>query len=372
MRIGIDTTPLTGGRTGVGHFLYYQVKHMLRLEPALAWRYFASGRRAPVLDGLSGFDRGRYVPLPTRVMYGVWTALRNPPVDTLLGGLDVFHAANYFLPPVRNARRVLTIYDLAFLRVPEWCSPKIVGPFSRQVPRFVRRADAILTCSEASKRDIVALLQVPPERITVAHGAVDELFQPTGREAARVRVAREHGIHERFVLFVSTLEPRKNVVGLLQAFAKLARVVPHQLVLIGGEGWGVPPVAELAAKLGIADRVVRMGYLPSHADLAAFYSAADCFVLPSWYEGFGLPVLEAMTCGCPVVTSPVSSMPEVAGDAAQYADPADPDAIAGVVLGVLGDADLRARMAQAGRARAARFTWEACARTTLDVYRSLA
>ena len=372
MQIIIDATPLTQHRSGVGYFLYCQLQAAQRIGADWTWRYLASGLRPPVLDGLDGFAGGRYLPLPTRVLYTLWDTLRVPHADSLAGGGGIFHATNYFLPPVRHAKRVLTIYDLAFLRSPAWCSPKIVGPFSRNVPRFAREADAIVTCSEASRQDIVELIGVPPEKVTVCYGAADAALAPLPREAAHKAVAATYDLRPPYILFVSTREPRKNIVGLLRAFRRVARLVPHRLVFVGGAGWGLPPVEKMAADLGIADRVTVLGYVPTHEALAALYSAADLFVLPSWYEGFGLPVLEAMTCGCPVVTSPVASLPEVAGDAAQYADPGEPEAIAAAMLAVLGNSALRARMSEAGRIQARKFTWEASARALLDVYRGLA
>jgi glycosyltransferase involved in cell wall biosynthesis len=372
MQIAIDVTPLTPHRSGVGYFLHYQLQALQRAGTDFTWRFLASGLHRPALDGLDGFAGGRYLPMPTRMLYTLWDTLRYPRADSLAGGADIFHATNYYLPPVRCAKRVLTIYDLAFLRSPGWCSPKVVGPFSQNVPRFAREADAIVTCSEASKQDIVELIGVAPEKVTVCHGAADTALVPMPRDAAKKKVMADHGLREPYILFVSTREPRKNVVGLLRAFKRVARLAPHQLILVGGPGWGLPPIEKMTAEMGIADRVKVLGYVPTHEALAALYGAADLFVLPSWYEGFGLPVLEAMTCGCPVVTSPVASLPEVAGDAAQYADPGEPEAIAAAMLAVLGDRALRARMAEAGHAQARKFTWEASANALLGVYRGLA
>lgn len=374
MRVGIDVSPLTCARTGVGHYVHYLLKHLLLASDGCAFRAFSSGWGGIDLGGLpeSGFESHRHLPLPTRALYQLWKATGRPRVDALLGGVDVFHATNYFLPPVRTARRVLSIYDLAFLKVPHLCSPKIVGPFARNVPRFAREADAILTCSEATKRDLVELLDLPFEKITVAYGAVDDGFAPVPRDQAAKELEESHGLRGPFVLFVSTLEPRKNIEGLLRAFAAIKDELPHQLVLVGAAGWGLDKLPGLLAELGLEKRVTRVGYVPGHQDLARFYGAADAFVFPSLYEGFGLPVVEAMTCGCPVITSDRSSLPEVAGDAAEYVNPDDPGAIAEAMRRVLGDTDRRAGMCDRGLAQAKRFHWQECAQTTLDVYRRAA
>ncbi len=372
MRVGIDVSPLTLARTGVGQYTHALLRQLLRLGDGTEFRGLSSGLGAMDAAALEGLAAHRHVRVPTRALYQAWSCLRWPKADRLIGGVDVYHATNYFLPPTSTARRVVTIYDLAFLRVPALCSPKIVGPFSRGVRRFAREADAILVCSEATRRDVVELLEVPEQKTAVAHGAVDEDFVPVPRDEAARILAGRYGIETPFLLFVSTIEPRKNVPGLLRAFARVSDEFPHQLVLIGGTGWNSEDVDPLIAELGIASRVRRMGYLPNRRDLPLFYSAADCFVFPSFYEGFGLPVLEAMTCGCPVVTSKRSSLPEVAGDAAAYADPEDVESIAGAVRAVLADASRRDAMRVQGLSQAQRFSWEHCARVTMEMYRRLA
>ena len=375
MRVGIDISPLTADRTGVGTYTYELLKHLLleagRAGPAFSG--FASGMGGLDLRELAGpaspgFEGIRRLRVPTRLLYKLWSATGRPRVDDLLGGVDVYHATNYFLPPVRRARRIATFYDLAFLRAPDLCSPKIVGPFAKGVPRFAREADAILTCSESSKRDIAELCGVAPEKVTVAYGAVGEDVRPVPRDEAAALVKREYGIDGPYVLFVSTIEPRKNVGGLIRAFAEVAKEFPHTLVLAGGAGWNVDGVEGMAETLGLGDRVRFTGYVREGRHLPALYSAADVFVLPSFYEGFGLPVLEAMTCGCPVITANNSSLPEVGGDAAVYVEAGEVDDIARALCEVLGDEAKRRSMAERGVAQARRFSWASSARTVLDLY----
>lgn len=371
MRVGIDITPLAGIRSGVGHFLYYQLTHLLRLASEDCFSAFSSGLHRCSTESLPGLGAHRHVPIPTRGLYAMWSRLGWPAVDRLLGGVDVYHATNYFLPPAAAARRVLTIYDLTFLRRPDLCSPKIVGPFRRKAPRMASEADAILTCSQASRRDIVELLGVPEERVRVAYGAADDQLGPVPRDEAQRTVEKRFGVTAPFALFAGTIEPRKNVSGLLRAFAHVAPKTPHTLVLVGSMGWQPEPIGKTIRDLGLGTRVKWLGYLPRHADLAMFYSAADAFVFPSFYEGFGLPVLEALACACPVVTSNVSSLPEVAGDAALYVDPDDDGDIAAKLLNVLTNESLRESLPKRARAQAARFSWDDCARETLACYRSL-
>lgn len=371
MRIGIDVSPLTLQPTGVGAYTAAVIRHLLPLAVDAEVLGLSSGLRSMDGAALAGLAAHRHLPVASRLLYQCWSWTRWPKVDRLLGGVDVFHATNYFLPPVASARRVLTVYDLAFLKMPELCSPKIVGPFSSNVRRFCRESDAILTCSAASKRDIVECCGVAPGRIEVAYGAVDEAFFAVGKDEAKARIARDYGIEGPFLLFVGTIEPRKNVAGIVRAFARIAGEIPHTLVLAGGLGWKSEPLDELIEGLGIGGRIRRTGYVRDRADLPAFYSAAEAFIFPSFYEGFGLPVLEAMACGCPVITANTSSLPEVAGEAALYVEPGDTEGLVERLLQLLGDEALRKSLAEKGRLQARKFSWEAAARVTLDTYRKL-
>jgi glycosyltransferase involved in cell wall biosynthesis len=372
MRVGIDVGPATITRTGVGNYCFYLVKHLLRLGPECCELVgFSSGLAKVELGDLHGYLRHLHVPVPTRVLYKSWSLLKSPKVDRLLGGVDVYHATNYFLPPTHSARRVVTIHDLAFLAVPELCSPKIVGPFSKGIRGFAHSADAILAYSESTKRDIVRLLGVAPEKVTVAPLAVDEEFAPLTKETASARLETRYAIRPPFLLFVGTLEPRKNVCGLLKGFARVARDIPHKLVLVGSLGWNTREIFRVIDHLGLGDRVILPGFVPQ-CDLPAFYCAANAFVFPTLYEGFGLPLLEALTCGCPVITYNNSSVPEVTGGAALYVEDTGEEALAEAIRRIIEDNELRTRLVAAGREHAGKFSWDACARSTLDVYRRLA
>lgn len=369
MRIGVDITPLSGQATGVGRYTRHMLAGVIALAEGFLFKGLSSGLRHPDTAGIS--LSSLHIPLPTRLLYKWWGTAAYPQADRLLGGVDIYHATNYFLPPVARARRVLTIYDLAFLIEPAWASPRIVGPFSKLIHRFAHQADAVITCSKASKSDIVRLLGVPESSVHVACGAAVVPPVLPGKEAAGARAAALLGFKGPFMLFVGTLEPRKNISGLLRAFAGAAPAIPHRLVLAGRPGWNMEMIDAEIASLGLSGRVARTGYVAS-ADLAALYRAADAFLFPSHYEGFGLPVLEAMANGCPVITSLSSSLPEVAGDAALFAAPEDTATLAAAIERLAEDEPLRDALREKGRARARMFTWEECAGATLDVYRSLA
>ncbi len=371
MRIGFDVSPLTPARTGVGNYCYYLLKHLLDLPGGHEMLGFATGRRGLDLGSLEGRLPVRHWRAPTRAIYALWNWAGRPRVDAALGGVDVYHATNYYLPPVRSAKTVVTVHDLAFLVRPELCSPRITRPFARGIGRFCRRAGAIMAYSEATRRDLVERLGVTAAKVTVAPMAVDEAFAPMSREAAETVLRERFGVAPPFLLYVSTLEPRKNVPGLLEAFARVKDRIPHNLVLVGSVGWNADPIFETIARLGLQDRIIRPGFV-RHLELPAFYCAASAFVFPTYYEGFGLPLLEALTCGCPVVTSDNSSVPEVTGGAALYSGADDHTAIADNILRVLEDGALRADLAARGKAHAAQYAWRDCAATTLNVYQTLA
>lgn len=373
LRVGIEVSAVTTRPTGVGTYIREILRESLRqTRPDEALLGFSSGLGEIDAAALAGLAAHRHLRLPTRGLYQVWNAARRPRVDRLLGGVDVYHATNFFLPPVQRARRLLTVYDLTFLRHPAWCSPKIVGPFSRHIHRFVHEADAVLTCSEASRQDIATLLDCPADKVHVAYGAPDAMFRPHDPAEARARVAARHGLRAPYVLFVSTLEPRKNLDGLLRAFAQVQRETPHTLVLVGAEGWNQEPVDAMIARHGLAERVQRLGYVQDRAELPWLYAGADAFVLPSFYEGFGIPVLEAMACGCPTIATRRASLPEAGGDAVEYVDPDDPADIARGLLRVLHDSGHAEALRARGLAQAARFTWGDAAARVLALYRELA
>ncbi|GMU94365.1 MAG: glycosyl transferase [Candidatus Hydrogenedentota bacterium] len=383
MKIGFDISPLTRRRSGVGNYCHHLLKALLGLDETLEVKGLAVCTRPLDLAVFRSNLKSTHLPVPTRAMYWMWSALGRPNADSLLGGVDVYHATNYFLPPTRRAKRVLTIHDVSFRKCPEYCSPKIVGVFSSRVAGFARESDAVLADSESTRKDIIELLEVPGERVHAVHLAADERFRPVRLSEARREVREAFGIDGPYVLFVGTVEIRKNIAGLVEAFDRIKREVPHRLVVAGALGWNIErdlmgrllasraTIVEPAAGQSLGpDRLVYLEYV-SDDHLPALYGAADAFVFPSFYEGFGLPVLEAMACGCPVITSTNSSLPEVGGDAAEYCEANDVESIANVMRHVLDNRALRDQMSQRGLARAAAFSWRATAEQTLAVYRSV-
>lgn len=281
---------------------------------------------------------------------------------------DLLHAPAFVTPVASPCPIVVNIHDTTYLTLP---TDPLWGLYARAFTALaVRRASAILTLSESSKRDIVGHYRVSPDRVVVVPLGVHPRFRPLDKAEARAVVAQKYGLAAPFVLFVSALEERKNVPTLLRAFAQFKRTPAGQaarLALVGKPGGAWPEIQRGVADLGLASEVVCLGHAPTD-DLPLFYSAAAVFAFPSLYEGFGIPVAEAMACGTPVITSNVSSLPEVGGDAALYVDPHDVDGLAAALGRVLGDAALRDALSARGLVQAARFTWDEVARQTVAVY----
>jgi glycosyltransferase involved in cell wall biosynthesis len=292
--------------------------------------------------------------------------LRRPSFEKRLPPGRIYHATEHLLPRL-NRRSVLTVHDLIFERYPQHHTWKNRFFLKLGMPLFVRAADAIIAVSRHTKRDIIELYGAPAQKIHVIYEGIDERFSPV--DAAGVEAVRQKYTIERpYLLMVGTLEPRKNHVAALHALARLkADGFPHCLVIAGGHGWLFDPIQSLVGELQLTPDVIFTGRVPDE-DLPALYSGADSFLMPSLYEGFGFPVLEAMACGTPVVCSNVSSLPEVAGDAALLVDPEHEDALAQAVGRVLADPELSAQLRCSGEVQAARFRWIDCAEATVALY----
>ncbi len=395
MRIGIDYTAAVRQGGGIGRYTRELIGALLALPTAHQYTIFAAVGGLPrahwrrELDRLHTISHSpfamrhspfairnspfviRTLPLSDDWLARLWQRLRLPvPVGAVTGPLDLFYSPDFVLPPTRRGTRtLLTVHDLSFLHYPEHFVPKLVQYLTQVVSRSAARADLVLADSEATRSDIIASLGVAPARIEVLYGGVDSRFcpQPDPGEAERLRA--RYGLDERpYVLSVGTVQPRKNYVRLIKAFAQL-RASRLQLVIAGGMGWLYQDILAEAEKH--AGSVRLLGFVDD-GDLPALYRNASLLAFPSLYEGFGLPVLEAMACGVPVICSDVSSLPEVAGDAALLVDPLATAGLTEALARVLEDAGLRRQMISKGLAQAARFTWEQAARQLLGSFDALA
>lgn len=376
MRIGIDCrtvlSPGVGEQAGVGHYTYYLLKNLLRLDRDNHYVLFFDSRmkNRSEFQGknvtVTAFPFSQYRKFLPFVYSHMLIA-----AQLLRHRLDVYHSPANVVPLTYLKTSVITVHDLAIYRNPAWFPTQV---FSTRllVPQSVKRARRIIAVSQSTRKDLRDLFSVPARKISVIPEGVDVKLLPLKDRTVDVR--RKYKLPERYLLFVGTLEPRKNVPHLVRAFGALARQPKYRdvgLVLAGAWGHKGSEVFEEIAEQNLKARVWYLGYLPHNEKLNAL-KQATAFVFPSLYEGFGLPVLEAMALGTPVVTSRVSSLPEVAGTAALLVDPEDTGELTRALGRVLDSAGLRARLVSAGRAQAAKFSWAATARATLAVYRDVA
>ena len=375
MRVGINAHLLSFGQTYRGAGISRYIRNLLaHLSEALGEddaTVFLADRRLPP-DLAAGKLEWAFSPLPTarppvRILWEQVLA----PAECLRRRLHVLHSAAYVQPLLCPCRSVLTIHDLSFLLMPEAFRPGNRVYLTTLTRLSARRADRIIAVSESTRRDAVRLLGVPPEKVTVVHHGVEPEFRPIRDPDVLAAFRRRRGLPEAYILFVGTLEPRKNVPTLLRAYAQARREfgVSQRLVVAGGKGWRYAPTLRLVEELGLRDDVLFPGFVPLH-ELPLWYNGASLFVYPSRYEGFGMPLLEAMACGTPVVTSRCSSLPEVVGDAGVLVEPDAVADLATALARVLGDGDYRADLSSRGLARAAGFSWDKATRQTVGVYRS--
>ncbi len=284
---------------------------------------------------------------------------------------DLFHGLAFVAPLAAACPTVITVHDLSFLRFPGAFRPLNRTYLRLMTVAATRRAAAVIAVSESTRQDVIRLCGVPAANVvTVPNGVTDE-FCPAEPEAVE-EFRQRHGLPSRYVLFLGTLEPRKNLVRLVDAYALWRRRerLPIKLVIAGGKGWYYEQIFARVQERGLAEDVIFPGFVPA-SELPWWYRAAECFIYPSVYEGFGLPVLEAMACGTPTITSTTSSLPEVAGDAALLVDAEDTAGLADALAHVLGDPILAQDLKQRGMRRAAAFSWAHTAAATAQVYRTV-
>lgn len=307
----------------------------------------------------------RRLPLPERALNILWHRLPvSLPVELLAGtGFQAYHAPNFALPLSNAVRRVVTVHDLTFLRYPDGAVPSLRSFLLRAVPLSVRRATHVIADSEATKADLVDWLKVDAGKISVVYAGVDERFGSVTDAATLEAVRTKYGLQRPFILGLGTLEPRKNFTGLIRAFGR-ARLTGHELVIAGRQGWLFEPI--LAAARNTPG--VRMLGFVDDADLPALYALASVYCLPSHYEGFGIPCIEAMACGTPVVCSDRPCLPEIVGDAALIVSPDNEEALIDALRRAALDGTVRQNLVARGRARAQDFPWSRGGAALLKVY----
>lgn len=405
MRIGFDITVLYVAEAGVFYYTYNLIRALLGedreneyllldyypihggwKEPTEAWELSAPNAQVVRRHGLRHRRLADWEPmrrgvlrsagdLLDRALFRPWSrgaeAVMRRRLMPALDGVDVFHSSDVLLWRQPGALNVITIYDLTALLFPEYHTARNRELQERKHLFAQGGADVVIAISEATKRDVVTHLNVPAERVQVVYGGVEAAMRPIEDSEVLARALAPLGLDPGgYILHVGTIEPRKNLVRLVEAYSlarEAARSAFPRLALVGAKGWDFEEVFERVEALGLQDQVLFTGRVGR--DLLPFvYNGAVLFVYPSLYEGFGLPVLEAMACGVPVIASNVSSLPEIVGEAGVLVDSTETEQLANMIAGLLGDRERRLELRAVGLERAGRFSWQRAARETLKVY----
>lgn len=364
MRIGFDARMAHYSTAGIRRYIYGLLGGLMCADRENRYTVFQSRKDRNIPQQPSNF-RTRFLWTPC---HNRWEQLALP-VELSFTRLDVFHSPDFIPPFRRRCRSVITVHDLAFLHYPEFLTED-ARRYYGQIHVAVKSADAIIAVSQNTRKDLVEMVNAPPGKVHVVYEAPSALYRPLDQNAGGMP-GSIHALPQPFLLFVGTLEPRKNLPALLRAMVKIKAERGDRtplLVIAGKKGWLYQETLDLITTLGLSKNTFLFGPA-SPEELLWLYHLAEMMILPSVYEGFGLPVIEAMACGTPVVCSRVSSLPEVAGDAAVLVEPQDTDALASAICRVLDDTALRVGMRKAGLDQAARFDWLSTARDTVAVYR---
>lgn len=379
MRIAIDYTSAITQGAGIGRYTRGIVDALVELHSGDTFLLFSAAAPTPArpfphdsavearVIGFAGQAIG------DRRMTILWHRLRLPlPVEMIAGRADVMHGPDFTLPPALAMPRVVTIYDLAYLTHPQYAAPSLARYLSVVVPRSLRRADAVIAISERTAADLVTYYAAPRERITVIPPGVDRSFAPVTNVQALATIDARYRLEHPLILAVGTIEPRKHYDQLIAAFAQARRQPggPRMLAIAGRRGWLYEGVFRAVEEYDVGGAVRFLEYVPD-TDLAALYSTAEALAMPSAYEGFGIPVIEAMACGTPVICSDGGALPDVAGDAALVVPVGDIGQLADALVAVTSDGARRERMRVLGLNRASQFRWEHAARQHLEIYRHI-
>jgi glycosyltransferase involved in cell wall biosynthesis len=357
MRIVFDVSHIQKQRAGIGRYSAELLRSLLsadRVNEYILHGWSYSLDRESILelerDNVS-LSLGR-IPGPLRRFY--WSRMRGPKLSRWLGSYDLFHSSDHFVPPLGEERSIVTVYDLASLKYPEMFEGRVLR-WNRKIAKAVSRADAVIVPSAHTRADLCEAFSVPEEKVHVVAPPVPRIFSPAAGEGADGWLRLQYKLERPFALFVGTLEPRKNLISLIGAFEMLCDKIPAgqelDLVIVGKKGWLFEYILKAIATSRRKERILYLDYVPEK-ELPALYRLAEFFVYPSLYEGYGFPVMEAMACGTPVVTSNTSSMREIAEGVAVLVDPANQEALAEAMFWVQAETSRRDDLARRGLERA--------------------
>lgn len=369
-KIGINARYIQRQITGIERYTLELINNLSRLDDENKYVLFFN-KHEPVMPPIKKCNFVNYitrVPTKFRILRIFWEQFWLA-YELKRNDVQIFHGPSFLAPLTKKSKYVVTIHDLSFFRYPESFTLENKLYFKFFLQRSIKNADVIIADSESTKKDIIHYFKVPDDRISVVYLGVDDTFVPLKDSVKIKQIKAKYNLPEKFILFTGVLSPRKNLERTLIAFCLLKRKksIPHKFVIVGKKGWLYETIFEKIKLLNLENEVVFTDYVPEE-DLPYFYNLADVFVLASLYEGFGLPILEAMACGCPVVTSSRSSMPEVAGDAALLVDPLKVEEISAAIEKIVTDTKLRKVLVEKGFEQAKKFSWKKTAEETLKIY----
>ncbi len=373
MNIGIDIRVLArGARTGVEEYVINLLSYLLPLESKANYHLFYNALRKVNLDypwlSLDNVELKDFK-IPNRLFFTSATYFNRPRIDKLLKGIEAYFNPHFFVSPVSlKCRKIMTFHDLSFIHYPEFFSwrKRLWQRFLMKTRKEARGADKIIAVSNSTKTDLINLYQIKEEKIKVIYSGVGEQFKPGENREKEEEIRGKYNLPDKFILYFGTIEPRKNLIGLIKAFESVRKKQLIRLVIAGTKGWLYKDVFKAVNQSKYRDDIAFTGFV-DEKDKPVLYGLAELFIYPSFFEGFGFPPLEAMACGLPTIVSNNSSLPEVVGDGALMINPLNIDELAWAMETVLTDNDLRNHLTKKGLERAKKFSWQKCARETLGV-----
>lgn len=369
MRIAINTLALYNIKVGMGRYIVELVNRVPKNDLENHYILYISQENEKYFDVYASNVTIKEVPriFTFPFLKIIWEQLVLP-FSLVKNKVNVYHATGFVLPlwKPKRIKYIVTIADMTFFTHAQYHIWFKNCYFRALIPTSLKRADKIIAISENTKADIVALTKTNPEKIVTTHLAADPYFVPESKEKCAIVLAK-YNLQQPYILFVGMLEPRKNIFGIIEAFSMLKDKKNHILVIVGKKGWMYEEIFELVKREKLTNEVIFTGYVPDQ-DLPALYTAATCFLYPSFYEGFGIPIIEAMACGCPVITSNTSSLKEIAGNAAILVEPSDTSAIKKAIGEIVTNAKKRNELSIKGKRQAKKFSWQKMAEDTKELY----
>jgi glycosyltransferase involved in cell wall biosynthesis len=379
VKIAIDISPLaTRKRTGIPNYIFNLCQNLPIADEnnkyllfGASFGYYQSLQAATKEMRINKHPNvsTRISRVPRAALRLIWKYMHVPSAERLVGDIDIFHASHRIPPPSKKARLVVTIHDLTPIKLPVYHTKKMIDHYISDIPQSLKKADMVIAVSNCTKNDILEHFDIAEERVRVTPEAANDNYKQISDKHAIDKVKGIYDIDKDYILFVGTLEPRKNLVNLLKAYSILPDYLKrdYALVLCGKKGWYYEEIFETVRELKLENKVIFTGYVPDK-DIPLLMNGAAVFVYPSFYEGFGLPPLEAMACGTPVISTNVSSIPEVVGDAGILVSPTDVEELSDAMLRVLDNETLKAQLSEKGLKQASKFSWRATAEKTVELY----